>query len=64
MFLLLLYSNNCTCFRALNLRLFTMYILYKIVVVRPSVCPLQKVSGNDLTSRHKMQYLWLPTVRG
>ena len=28
------------------------------VIVRPSVCPLRKVSGNYLTSRHKRLYLW------
>ena len=38
----------------------------KMLVVRLSVCPLRKVSGNDLTSRQKMlyMYLWLPSVRG
>ena len=27
------------------------------------VCPLWKVSGNNLTSRHKALYLWLLTER-
>ena len=29
----------------------------------PSFCPLWNISGNDLTSRHKMQYLWLLSVK-
>ena len=31
----------------------TIIITTKIIVVRPSVRPLRKVSGNDLTSRFK-----------
>ena len=38
-------------------------MLAPVIVVRPSiclsVCPLRKVSGNNLTTRHKTQYLWL-----
>ena len=37
---------------------------YKLQYCCVSVCPLQEVSGNDLTSRNKLQYLWLPTIRG
>ena len=40
------------------------YIYKLIIVVCPSVRPLPEVSGNDLTSRQKMLYLWLPSVRG
>ena len=44
---------------------YRVYQLYdKIILVCPSVGLLRKVSGNDLTSRYKMQYLWLPTERG
>ena len=35
---------------------------YRCVSIRPSICLLQEVSGNDLTSRHKMQ-LSLATER-
>ena len=34
------------------------YNYNKIIVVCLSVRPLQEVSGNDLTPRNKMLYLW------
>ena len=39
-------------------------IIIKIVVVRcPSVCQYQKVTGNDVTSRHQWLYTWPWSVR-
>ena len=38
---------------------YNMLTLWKL-----SVRQLRKVSVNDLTSRHKIQYLWLPSIRG
>ena len=33
------------------------HVDYSCLSVRPSVCPLRKVSGNDLTSTHKRLYI-------
>ena len=39
------------------------YHIYKIIVIRPSVHPLQKVSRSDLTSRPKRLYIWPSGIR-
>ena len=55
----LITAKKVNCYWGCKYKWVRYFRIIKIIVV----CPLRKVSGNDLTSRHKVLYLWLLTER-